>query len=134
MLGIIGATDKGLMRATNEDRFAGEVFAPDFAYGVVCDGMGGENGGGVASGIACEEIRRMAENARRGLDERSVYLLLETAISTANIMVYDKAVQEPGDESLRGWAPPSAWPSSAGLRRLLQTSGTAGPISSGGET
>ncbi len=102
MLGIIGATDKGLMRATNEDRFAGEVFAPDFAYGVVCDGMGGENGGGVASGIACEEIRRMAENARRGLDERSVYLLLETAISTANIMVYDKAVQEPGDESLRG--------------------------------
>ena len=102
MVGIIGATDKGLMRATNEDRFAGEVFAPDFAYGVVCDGMGGEQGGGVASSIACEEIRRMVENSHRGLDERSVYLLLETAISTANIMVYDKAVQEPGDESLRG--------------------------------
>ena len=102
MLGIIGATDKGLTRVVNEDRFAGEVFAPDFAYGVVCDGMGGQNGGGIASGIACEEIRRMVENSHRGMDERSVYLLLETAISTANIMVYEKAVQQPGDESLRG--------------------------------
>ena len=37
MLRIIGATDKGLVRYVNEDRFAGEVFSPDLAYGVVCD-------------------------------------------------------------------------------------------------
>ncbi len=102
MLGIIGITDKGLSRATNQDRFAGEVFAPDFAYGVVCDGMGGENGGGIASSIACEEIRRMMENSRRGMDERSLYLLLESAVSTANIMVYEKAQQSFEDESLQG--------------------------------
>ena len=59
MLRLMGATDRGLVRAVNEDRFAGEVFSPDFAYGVVCDGLGGENAGGVASDIACEEIRRM---------------------------------------------------------------------------
>lgn len=102
MLKIIGATDKGLVRDTNEDRFAGEILAPDFAYGVVCDGMGGESGGGIASTLACEEIRRMVENSRRGMDERSVYLLLESAISTANRIVYDKATQDFGEESLRG--------------------------------
>lgn len=96
MLRIIGATDKGLERRINEDRFAGEVFSADFAYGVVCDGLGGENAGGVASAIACEEIRRMLENSYRpGLDQRSIYMILESAVATANAMVFDKAAQDP---------------------------------------
>lgn len=101
MLRIIGATDKGLVRYVNEDRFAGEVFSPELAYGVVCDGMGGENAGRVASAIACEEIRRMLESScRPGMDQRSVYMILESAIATANAMVYDKAEQDP--EAMRG--------------------------------
>ncbi len=101
MLRIIGATDKGLVRYVNEDRYAGEVFSPELAYGVVCDGMGGENAGGVASAIACEEIRRMLESScRPGMDQRSVYMTLESAVATANAMVYDKAEQDP--ESMRG--------------------------------
>lgn len=96
VLRLTGATDKGLVREVNEDRFAGEVFSPDFAYGVVCDGLGGENAGGVASAIACEEIRRMLESSyREGLDQRSVYMILESAVTTANAMVYDKAAQDP---------------------------------------
>ena len=101
MLRIIGATDRGLVRYVNEDRFAGEVFSPDFAYGVVGDGLGGENAGGVASAIACEEIRRMLESSyREGLDERSLYMILESAVATANAMVFDKAEQDP--ESMEG--------------------------------
>ena len=96
MLRIIAATDKGLVRELNEDRFAGEIFDPDCAYALVCDGMGGENAGSVASGIACEEIRRLMESSlRRGMDEKSLYHLLEIAVSTANAMVYDKALQDP---------------------------------------
>lgn len=96
MLRIIAATDKGLVRELNEDRFAGEIFDPDCAYALVCDGMGGENAGSVASGIACEEIRRLMESSlRRGMDEKSLYHLLEIAVSTANAMVYDKASQDP---------------------------------------
>ena len=101
MLRIIGATDKGLVRYVNEDRFAGEVFSPDLAYGVVCDGMGGENAGAVASAIACEEIRRMLESScRPGMDQRSAYMVLESAVATANAVVYDKAEQDP--EVMRG--------------------------------
>ena len=80
MLHIYGATDRGMVRETNEDRFAGEVFDQGSGYAVVCDGMGGEVGGGIAAGIAAEEVRRMIESSLRShMEERSLRLLLETA-------------------------------------------------------
>ena len=79
MLHIYGATDRGMVRETNEDRFAGEVFDQGSGYAVVCDGMGGEVGGGIAAGIAAEEVRRMIESSLRShMEERSLRLLLET--------------------------------------------------------
>ena len=65
MLHIYGATDRGMVREANEDRFAGEVFDRGSGYAVVCDGMGGEAGGGIAAGIAAEEVRRMIESSLR---------------------------------------------------------------------
>ena len=50
MLHIYGATDRGMVRETNEDRFAGEVFDQGSGYAVVCDGMGRPVGGGRAAG------------------------------------------------------------------------------------
>lgn len=101
VLRIIGATDKGLERHINEDRYAGEVFSRSFAYGLVCDGLGGENAGSVASSLASEEIRRMLENSYRpGLEARSIHMILESAVATANAVVFDKAEQDP--ESMGG--------------------------------
>ena len=88
MLHIYGATDRGMVRETNEDRFAGEVFDQGSGYAVVCDGMGGEVGGGIAAGIAAEEVRRMIESSLR--------LLLETAIAGANRAVYTRSGQSGG--------------------------------------
>lgn len=101
MLRIIGATDKGMERHINEDRYAGEVFSRSFAYGVVCDGLGGENAGSVASSLASEEIRRMLETSYRpGLEARSVHMILESAIATANAVVFDQAARDPA--AMRG--------------------------------
>lgn len=97
MLHIYGATDRGMVRETNEDRFAGEVFDQGSGYAVVCDGMGGEVGGGIAAGIAAEEVRRMIESSLRShMEERSLRLLLETAIAGANRAVYTRSGQSGG--------------------------------------
>ena len=61
MLRIAGKTDVGKKRAANEDGFFVAKLSSDAAYAVVCDGMGGENGGHVASSCAVEQIRKMAE-------------------------------------------------------------------------
>ena len=94
MLEISGATDRGLCREVNEDRFAGEVFRDNLGYAVVCDGMGGVTGGGLASGVASEEVRRLVESSLRPrMDERARQLLLDSAVQNANYMVLEKAKQ-----------------------------------------
>lgn len=97
MLHIYGATDRGMVREANEDRFAGEVFDRRSGYAVVCDGMGGEAGGGIAAGIAAEEVRRMMESSLNPhMEQRSLHLLLETAVAGANRAVYTRSRQSGG--------------------------------------
>ena len=45
-------------REANEDRFAGEVFDRGSGYAVVCDGMGGEVGGGGQLDVVVERNRQ----------------------------------------------------------------------------
>ena len=68
------ATDVGLVREVNEDAFL--AAPPVFA---VADGMGGHDGGDVASAIVVEELARLAEDGydpRRGAE--AVAATLET--------------------------------------------------------
>lgn len=100
MYKIQGATHKGMLREHNEDRYTGCMLGDDYGYALVCDGMGGENGGSVASATACEEIRRQMEGSYRpGLEESSIYMILEAALSGANAEIYHRAGE---DETLQG--------------------------------
>ena len=60
----------------------------DFAYAVVCDGMGGANGGSVASDIAADIVAKRISVAEKSSDLK--YVLL-SAIDAANIAVYEKS-------------------------------------------
>ena len=57
-----GLSDVGKKRLVNQDSFCGKELSDDCFYAVVCDGMGGAAGGGVASSIAkdvyCTELEK----------------------------------------------------------------------------
>jgi protein phosphatase len=61
MLHAFGATDKGCVRANNEDSFLVE---PDLGLYLVADGMGGAAAGETASKIAKDTLREVVEDVR----------------------------------------------------------------------
>ncbi len=91
-----GDTHIGLVRSSNQDalRFGdlpnGDMFA------VVCDGMGGANGGNIASHIAVDTIaERIRGGYADGQTPHSPAHLLASAMAAANIEIFDRAQAEP---------------------------------------
>lgn len=76
--------DRGLQRASNQDRALAEVNARLF---VVCDGVGGNTGGEIASQTAIETVR----DAFIAPDDHPPLLRLERAIHYANRDIYEMA-------------------------------------------
>ena len=89
---VIGKTDIGVVRNTNQDSFLCEKLTDEIAYAVVCDGMGGANGGEVASEVAAKEIfGALKSGIRKDMTERSAELLFKTAIYNANKAVFNRS-------------------------------------------
>ena len=89
-------TDRGILRETNQDNCMAACPDSDSCFAVVCDGMGGAKAGDVASEIAVKTIsERMAASWRKNMSNESVINLLSTAITAANILIFDRAAEEP---------------------------------------
>ena len=90
-----GITDIGMKRKNNQDTFRIEATA-DYTLAVVCDGMGGAAGGGVASRLACDEfISSMTVLLRTAAvaetpDDEIINMLIESG-NASNRAVYDQA-------------------------------------------
>ena len=97
---IYSKIDKGIVRNSNQDAyFAGEI-SQDLTFAVVCDGMGGANAGNVASSTAVKSISEyIARSYRNSMSLNDISKMLKNAIVSANIEVYDMAVQ---NEQLQG--------------------------------
>ena len=85
-------TDKGKVRESNQDGYFVTAFDDSSCFAVVCDGMGGMNGGDIASDMAVKIIsERFVAGWRQGISFSSVKNLITTAVSAANICIYDEA-------------------------------------------
>lgn len=100
MIRIFGGSDQGCVRPNNQDAFTFEVLDGDTAYVILCDGMGGEAGGHIASAKAVEIIAPALRRALKNhVPDHSIRSVLSSAACAANAVIYDMAS---ADESLRG--------------------------------
>ncbi len=92
---VFSLTDIGLQREENQDTVWSEQISDTACVAVLCDGMGGEQAGGLASKMAEEIIvKRIKESYNEMMNRNSVRNLLITAVSAANSVVYETAQTE----------------------------------------
>ena len=93
---IVAKTDKGLVRENNQDAYAVGELPDEVAWAVVCDGMGGAAGGNIASALAVKVISdKITSSYNEKMRDSSIKNLLDSAITAANIEVYDMAYSRP---------------------------------------
>ena len=96
-----GKTDIGKVRSTNQDSFAIKSYADSVLVAVVCDGMGGVQGGNIASETAVEYFFKSLEskniiNLEDGekIPTNSLTAALGQAVTDAYTAVYEKSLSD----------------------------------------
>ncbi len=83
------ATDIGQVRTSNQDDCRCGVFSNGSAWAVVCDGMGGANGGEIASAVA---VKTIAETLTAGfspkMERQDIRALILNAVGKGNSAVF----------------------------------------------
>ncbi len=92
---IVAKTDVGSVRPNNQDSYAAGELPGSVAWAVVCDGMGGASGGNIASSTAVKIIsERISSSYKNGMSGNSIKNILTSAISAANIEVFDESMAD----------------------------------------
>jgi PPM family protein phosphatase len=80
---IAGATDRGYIRATNQDSYLIQRIN-DAVLAVVCDGIGGARAGDVASSVSCKLMDELFIKKENFTDSDDVKMWLKGAIAEVN--------------------------------------------------
>lgn len=98
---VFSKSDIGLVRTSNQDDCRFGVFSPCCAWAVVCDGMGGANGGNVASAAAVELISEQIEQLYdEKLTKEQLATLLTDIVQRANTHLFDISLSDPALEGM----------------------------------
>jgi len=87
----LGKTDIGLKRQVNQDYFSiGTIY--DASWTIVCDGLGGEKAGDIASKIATKVIEHhIVNNYQTGMNSSEIKNMLSMSFNLANSKIFDMA-------------------------------------------
>ncbi len=100
-----GKTDVGMRRSVNQDNFIIRAYADTVLSALVCDGMGGANGGSIASAMAARAYMEVLDRCEEAfplfarMTDEEIYDMLVEASLEANHVVYQKGN---ADQSLAG--------------------------------
>ena len=97
MIKAYAKSDKGNVRETNEDYFYISNSLDQIQLFLLADGMGGYNGGEIASQLAIQTAKNYIENNFKDIekDKDSIIQLLGSSMEYANMVVYEKAKENP---------------------------------------
>ena len=93
---IVGKTDIGMVRQTNQDAFKILALGQGAGLALVCDGMGGASGGDRASSLAKEIITEtVCSRYRDDMGPEAVKIMVREAVMEANRRIYVAAQEDP---------------------------------------
>ena len=97
MIKAYAKSDKGKVREINEDYFYISTSLDEVQLYILADGMGGYNGGEIASKLAVQTAKNYIENnfKETDKDKDSIIQLLGSSMEYANMVVYEKAKENP---------------------------------------
>ena len=98
---VLVKTDVGKARDLNEDSYYVPQEDDDLKLFIVADGMGGYNGGEIASSLAIKAAKGYIETnfISTPKDRESISELIKSGMQYANMVVYEKSKE---DEALKG--------------------------------
>lgn len=91
---VFGRSDIGLKRKSNQDCFYYAKVNENTLWAIVCDGMGGVNGGDVASNLAVKSIKNSLNNENweePSETQSNIKRMLKNALKKANLEIFTDA-------------------------------------------
>ena len=89
-MNVYSRSDIGMVRKSNQDDVNFKLLSDNMAWAVVCDGMGGANGGDIASKEAVSCITEvLSEQLNENITQESIEKIFESSVKKANSSIYE---------------------------------------------